>query len=365
VPQSLDAQGQSNLAQLPRSQAPCATPTALPAIFNKDLNAMIGAFQQLNLQEGDNEKFPLGDFPPEIVLEVAQCLPMESRHALARTCKDLYHLLEPSFNSFDETARNTFLGFLDRDDLARAIEFERSGKDESFRACAGCKRLHSIEAFSEIQLFQQPRVRKCRGREGKFQLCEHFAISWEKAIKISLSFHPFSEDPDLGLGIACGKCQKHLHSCYLIKSYHWHSRPIDLGQSGFLHHKTFQITTYRQLTLVVPGLTINGARIRRILGERRWQVCPHTVTSAEQFYDLRHLQFQGTCVNGPLQIKNSRSLQESLWNVYECCKDPGCVTEFWIEVQENKIFLVANRDLGALTKDDPNHYDWLVQCGLS
>ncbi|KAK8198294.1 hypothetical protein BKA81DRAFT_408876 [Phyllosticta paracitricarpa] len=120
----------------------------------------------------------LGNLTPEMILHINQYLSGGLSLALAATCKDIRAII-PKVALGDDRSKKEFALYLNRDSLAKACDSEKCNDDPPKRACAGCKKLHSIDQVSVTQLFYPTKVRKCRGRDELAHLCEHRGLSWD------------------------------------------------------------------------------------------------------------------------------------------------------------------------------------------
>ncbi|KAK8247038.1 hypothetical protein HDK90DRAFT_539501 [Phyllosticta capitalensis] len=356
--QPLETINANNLADTYNDVPEIMTCSRVPNMSDdSNITELTTSLKRLSFDD-ERDCFALGDLPSELVWEIGKQLPMESRLALAATCKDFQSLLHTKIKDADVISRATFLQSLDRDNLTRAVEWEKSGEADSIRACAGCHHLHWIAAFSSAQLFQQPRQRKCRGREGRFRVCEHITLSWDEIMQMPLSKDPLdTEDGDeMDSDIfSCQECSTRGGEGFYGISHSW----LDPSRCGLWLHKTYKVTTCQRILTIGELQSINGKVVREKLGDLRWRICPHTVTSSEHFAGLEEIEFYHLVT--VLDIDELEDLQSALGKFCGNCSDPRCETIFYLGANGSGIYLWTRRDLGYL--NNVNDDVWLVQCG--
>ncbi|KAK8169516.1 hypothetical protein IWX90DRAFT_413942 [Phyllosticta citrichinensis] len=295
-----------------------------------------------------HDTFRLGELPLELVFRVNDYLPIASSLSLAATCKGLGQLLDcktgqalrelrefckslayPQNRKAWLTPRIEFAEFLQRDAVSRAIRLEQSRENQTLRACSICARLHPRSAFSPAQLFTPPEARKCRGGEEKvFRLCQHTGLDWDFPSKLAPKGHRY---------VFCQSCGDGAFS-------NWSRLATRAG-------RWIRIDTYRNILKWEEGKIIFGNDIRNQLGQMRQYVCPHTVTSSDQFAGIEDIKF----VPGSTRL--------TLSGFSEHCVYPGCQTSLHLFFRANRaVDLFVERSVGCM--EDATDPEWLIQCGL-
>ncbi|KAK8160578.1 hypothetical protein BKA80DRAFT_255308 [Phyllosticta citrichinensis] len=128
-----------------------------------------------------NARTPLGGLPTQMMMMMGNELgPVDKRHFLdtaniIRRNKD--YIGDPGPN--DESEAWFYTRRILRDAYNLAVQLEDAGK--TFRdavACSGCKETHPVEMFTKFELRMSPHFRNCKGRSGRFRVCDHVSLRW-------------------------------------------------------------------------------------------------------------------------------------------------------------------------------------------
>ncbi|KAK8158356.1 hypothetical protein BC567DRAFT_212125 [Phyllosticta citribraziliensis] len=136
-----------------------------------------------NTEWQHNARTPLGGLPTQMMMMMGNKLgPVDKRHFLdtaniIRRNKDYIGNPGPTAESEAWFYTRRIL----RDAYNLAVQLEEAGK--TFRdavACSGCKETHPVEMFTKFELRMSPHFRNCKGRSGRFRVCDHVSLRWDE-----------------------------------------------------------------------------------------------------------------------------------------------------------------------------------------
>ncbi|KAK8199962.1 hypothetical protein IWZ00DRAFT_30049 [Phyllosticta capitalensis] len=329
-----------------RHKSPTITSTDCPP---HKLEETTKAHKYLSDEDPCNH-FPFGDLPAELVLRINDFLPNVARLSLAAACKNFRKLIPPPAGLVDAwpkdprealarllqkekkqradiASRREFVKYVKRDAFNRAVRFERSGVNDTLKACCRCFKTHPTKAFSNAQLALPPERRQCLGQEVALQLCKH------KSLKMDFPEH---EDKL----IQCGESDCQSYSSWCRRSL------FNASDRGAV-----SIHSSRPVLQLENGKFYLGNDIRTQLAQKRPEICPHTVLSPHHFAGIENLEITS-------EVRMHRT---SLWQHTERCTNPNCKTEFRL-LLTSRICVYVERIVGTL--EDATDPAWTSQCGL-
>ncbi|KAK7612324.1 hypothetical protein BKA81DRAFT_403138 [Phyllosticta paracitricarpa] len=132
-------------------------------------------------QTQHNARSHLGGLPPQMMMNVGNRLPSVDRRSFLGSASAVRRnsRLIANDGPLKEREMWFYTRRILRDAYHHAVELEKAGK--VFRdavACAGCKETHPEYHFTESELHMIPEVRECKGRSGRFEVCEHVSLQW-------------------------------------------------------------------------------------------------------------------------------------------------------------------------------------------
>lgn len=219
-----------------------------------------------DVQPADHEEQPMDTSTPNMCYFlmlpnelIDMCLdsigPTYAKLAARATCRRLSQYKPASVTRKDVWMLKQVLN------LAECIPAEQ--RYPAFAACGGCCTMHSISAFTPHMMERDPRLRRCKGREGWFSLGMGRGYPYDKIRKMLAGLvprdrlSPWEQETTVSIVLRPG-AQNTWHLCRLV---HIESKPaknFGEGFDGFIFdEKVSGIRVCAHLTLTIDHVSLD------------------------------------------------------------------------------------------------------------